>query len=137
MLKKLILCDLFYIRKLFYYEVNFIFRTDNSKLHRSLKNVNNLTTWNLLEVICTNNMKLARGHLYKWNYNLSGWKKFSELKRTAFVNVFNVSKWFFTTCKSSATTLFKHKYKYEICICRKTYTHSKNEKATEIMFLQM
>ena len=31
-----------------------------------------------------------------------------------------------------ATTWVRHKYKYEICICNKTDTHNKNEKATEI-----
>ena len=35
---------------------------------------------------------------------------------------------------SLATTWFRHKYKYEICIFNKTYTHNKNEKATEIVF---
>ena len=36
-----------------------------------------------------------------------------------------------------ATTWFRHKYKYEMCICNVTYTRNKNEKATEIMFLRM
>ena len=38
--------------------------------------------------------------------------------------------------KRWATTSCKHKYKYKNMLCKKTYTHNKNEKAREIMFCE-